>query len=98
MFRRSTLTSCFAALLAWVFAAGAASANPVSAEAVSTGNVTAQLIAERSSVEPGASIWMLLHFKLRDGWHTYWRNPGDSGEATRIDWTLPAGVTAGPIQ
>ena len=93
MFRRSTLISCLAVLLAWASATGIASAN-----AVSTENVTAQLIAEQSSVEPGARIWMLLHFKIRDGWHTYWQNPGDSGEATRIDWKLPAGVTAGPIQ
>jgi thiol:disulfide interchange protein DsbD len=31
-------------------------------------------------------------------WHTYWRNPGEAGKSTEIEWTLPAGVTAGPIQ
>ena len=31
------------------------------------------------------------------GWHTYWRNPGDAGEATQIAWTLPAGWQAGDI-
>ena len=34
---------------------------------------------------------------IRDGWHTYWRNPGDSGQATSLTWTLPSGVTAGDI-
>jgi thiol:disulfide interchange protein DsbD len=35
---------------------------------------------------------------LEDGWHTYWINPGDSGEAPRIEWHLPAGFEAGAIQ
>jgi len=30
-------------------------------------------------------------------WHTYWKNPGDSGLATELAWTLPAGVQAGAI-
>ncbi|MGB7548385.1 MAG: thioredoxin family protein [Terracidiphilus sp.] len=39
-----------------------------------------------------------LYFKLEPGWHVYWMNPGDAGEPPRIQWTLPAGVTAGPMQ
>ncbi|HVK32018.1 MAG TPA: thioredoxin family protein, partial [Burkholderiaceae bacterium] len=30
-------------------------------------------------------------------WHTYWKNPGDSGLPTTLNWQLPAGVTAGEI-
>jgi thiol:disulfide interchange protein DsbD len=30
-------------------------------------------------------------------WHTYWRNGGDAGEPTKIDWDLPPGVSAGEI-
>jgi thiol:disulfide interchange protein DsbD len=39
-----------------------------------------------------------LYFKLEPGWHIYWKNPGDAGEPPRIQWTLPAGITAGPMQ
>jgi len=39
-----------------------------------------------------------LYFKLEPGWHIYWKNPGDAGEPPHIQWTLPAGITAGPIQ
>jgi thiol:disulfide interchange protein DsbD len=39
-----------------------------------------------------------LYFKLEPGWHIYWKNPGDAGEAPRIQWTLPAGISAGPMQ
>src|SRR6185503_19125861 len=31
------------------------------------------------------------------GWHVYWRNPGDSGEAPRIVWRLPPEFHAGDI-
>jgi thiol:disulfide interchange protein DsbD len=62
-----------------------------------TDNVRAELVAELSSVSPGASFWVALRLDIRKGWHTYWRNPGDSGEPTRIRWSLPAGVTASDI-
>jgi thiol:disulfide interchange protein DsbD len=39
-----------------------------------------------------------LYFKLEPGWHIYWKNPGDAGEPPHIHWTLPAGITAGPMQ
>ena len=39
-----------------------------------------------------------LYFKLEPGWHIYWENPGDAGEPPHIHWTLPAGITAGPMQ
>jgi thiol:disulfide interchange protein len=32
------------------------------------------------------------------GWHTYWRNSGQSGLPTTIEWQLPPGVSAGPIE
>ncbi|HEV2323062.1 MAG TPA: thioredoxin family protein [Terracidiphilus sp.] len=38
-----------------------------------------------------------LYFKLQPGWHVYWQNAGDAGEPPAIDWTLPKGLTAGPL-
>ena len=40
----------------------------------------------------------MLRQQIREHWHTYWRNPGDSGEPTRITWRLPRGFSAGDIQ
>src|SRR5450432_2830702 len=60
-------------------------------------NVKARLISEVRSVSPGASFRVALEFDIREGWHTYWRNPGDSGEATSLAWQLPPGFTAGDI-
>jgi thiol:disulfide interchange protein/DsbC/DsbD-like thiol-disulfide interchange protein len=65
---------------------------------VATDNVRAQLKSEQDSIAPGQSIWIALELDIRDGWHTYWRNPGDSGQATQITWSLPPGLTAGPIE
>lgn len=64
---------------------------------VSTENVRARLVAESLVTAPGQSAELLLVLEIRPGWHTYWRNPGDSGEPPRIDWTLPPGVEAGPL-
>ena len=59
--------------------------------------VKAELIAEPAAVTSGEPFWVGLKLTIKDGWHVYWRNPGDSGEAVSIKWTLPAGYTAGPI-
>jgi thiol:disulfide interchange protein DsbD len=48
-------------------------------------------------VAPGQTTHVALRQTIQKGWHTYWRNPGDSGEATRIAWSLPAGWTASPF-
>jgi thiol:disulfide interchange protein/DsbC/DsbD-like thiol-disulfide interchange protein len=66
-------------------------------DAVATDNVKARLVSETDAIGPGQSIWVALELGIRDGWHTYWRNPGDSGQATKLSWTLPAALTAGDI-
>ena len=75
----------------------ASSAYSRSGNVVASDEVKARLVAATSSIGPGQSIWVALELNIRDGWHTYWRNPGDSGEATQIAWTLPPGFTAGDI-
>jgi len=69
----------------------------LSGNTVATDNVKARLVSETSAIAPGQSFWVALEFDIRDGWHTYWRNPGDSGQATRLTWQLPPGFTAGDI-
>ncbi|WP_409432847.1 protein-disulfide reductase DsbD family protein [Litorimonas sp. RW-G-Af-16] len=62
-----------------------------------TGRVTASLISDHDTVAPGQSFYIALRTELDDHWHTYWRNPGDSGEPVQMDWVLPEGVTHGDI-
>ena len=65
---------------------------------VQTEQVRAVLIAHApDGVDAGKTIWVGLQLKHQPQWHTYWKNAGDSGLPTTLQWTLPAGVTAGEI-
>ncbi|HUS23689.1 MAG TPA: thioredoxin family protein [Candidatus Binatia bacterium] len=70
---------------------------PAAAAPVNAPHVQAELVAERTAFLPGTNT-VALRLSPERGWHTYWRNPGDSGTATSLAWTLPAGWTAGDIQ
>jgi thiol:disulfide interchange protein DsbD len=59
---------------------------------------TVELLSESQSLQPGRSSTVGIHFRLEQGWHIYWINPGDAGEPPRAKWGLPAGLTAGEIQ
>ena len=63
-----------------------------------TPQAEAELVAERDALVPGEPITVALRLAAIPGWHTYWRNPGDSGEPTRIEWRLPPGFAAGDIE
>ena len=63
-----------------------------------TEHVSAELVAERSAVQPGQSVQIGLRLQHVPHWHTYWRNPGDSGLPTTLRWTLPEGSQIGEIE
>ncbi|MCI0749724.1 MAG: thioredoxin family protein [Nevskiales bacterium] len=73
-------------------------ASTVHSAPVRNGPVEAELVAERTAWRPGMTNEVALRLKPDQGWHTYWRNPGDSGLPTTLQWTLPAGWTAGDMQ
>lgn len=88
------LTSLLTAFLILLSQAAAARASDVA----TTPRVEARLISESSGIPAsGGTISIALLERLQPGWHTYWRNPGESGEPTTIAWTLPQGFAAGPI-
>jgi thiol:disulfide interchange protein DsbD len=76
----------------------AALAVPGLAAPVQTEHVRAELIAENLGLAAGEDNWLGLRITPDQGWHVYWRNPGDSGLPTTLSWTLPAGFSAGAIQ
>ncbi|MEP3653874.1 MAG: thioredoxin family protein [Litorimonas sp.] len=87
---RAFLLICVTWLLAF-------SAYASESEAIDTGKVTASIVSSHDSVAPEQEFYVALRTTLDEGWHTYWRNPGDSGEPVQISWDLPEGVTAGGI-
>ena len=60
--------------------------------------VTAELITEHASVQPGGTTRVGVHFDLEEGWHIYAKNPGDAGIPTSVAWTGPNSVSFGPLQ
>jgi thiol:disulfide interchange protein len=63
----------------------------------SSKNVQASLLSETASLRPGQPVTLGLRLSMADGWHTYWKNPADSGLPTKLQWSLPEGFTAGDI-
>lgn len=72
-------------------------AGPAQAQSTPEKYVKIRLLPERSTIAPGEEIWVGVEQSIHDGWHTYWRNPGDSGADPKIKWTLPEGFEIGEI-
>lgn len=65
---------------------------------VRTEQVRAELLAHApDGVQPGATVWVGLQITHQPEWHTYWKNPGDSGLPTELQWSLPPGLVVGDI-
>ena len=88
---RVTLLVCASQL--WFILPTLGVSQPAEAE-----HVSLELVSEQDALVPSKKLWLGVQFSLQDGWHTYWVNPGDSGEPPRIEWHLPAGFKLGAIQ
>ena len=96
----STLCKLYPLLLSSAVAFLGVSA-PVSADSESeaaTEQVQASLLAATTAVHPGDEILIGVQQRIIPHWHTYWKNPGDSGLPTKIQYQLPTGTTVGEIQ
>jgi len=91
------------ALIATIFLLASALLTPASAQTtvksvVTTEHVRAELMAHApDGADVGKTVWLGLQLTHQPKWHTYWKNSGDSGLPTALQWTLPAGVLAGEI-
>jgi len=55
------------------------------------------LLVEQTTLDPGGTLWAGIDIEMAPGWHTYWKNPGDSGFPLVTRWTLPEGFEAGEV-
>ena len=60
--------------------------------------VHAELKADQSEIAVGQVFHVGVLLKIEPGWHIYWKNPGDSGLATKVKLQLPTGFTSGPVE
>ncbi len=65
---------------------------------VSAPHLTVELLTPTPAISAADPFEAGLYFKLDKGWHVYWLNAGDSGLSPTIKWTLPPGISVGPIQ
>jgi len=72
--------------------------HPLRAAPVRVGPIEASLVVVAPTVEPGKPFEVGLWLKMDEGWHVYGRDPGETGLPTEVDWTLPSGFVAGPLQ
>ena len=54
----------------------------------------ARLLTDTTALVPGETVRLGVHLAPDDGWHAYWKAPGETGEPLRIEWDLPPGMTA----
>ncbi len=83
------VVTVLAGLFAVAAPAGAAAA-PNAAER----HLAITLVAESDRPAAGSTVTLALASVPQPTWHGYWQNPGDAGFPAKLDWTLPAGLTA----
>ena len=64
---------------------------------VDSSHMRAELLSEHSYLVAGRVLPLALRLQPDEGWHTYWRNPGDTGLEARLNWQLPEGFRVGDI-
>lgn len=84
----------FASILTVLFIGALA---PATAAPVDGGHARVELIAERSSVMPGETIYAALKMELDPNWHVYWRNAGDAGLPPELIYRESSTVPGGAI-
>jgi thiol:disulfide interchange protein/DsbC/DsbD-like thiol-disulfide interchange protein len=94
---RSIVLSSFCRVAAALAIVMAAAQPPARAQDASD-LVKVELLAEPAAIVPGEPFQVGIRLTMKDHWHTYWRNPGDSGEPTTVSWTLPDGFSASGLE
>ncbi|MES2594485.1 MAG: protein-disulfide reductase DsbD domain-containing protein [Verrucomicrobiota bacterium] len=56
------------------------------------------LASENLAIVPGQTFRVGIFLQHEKGWHTYWRQPGIVGVPTSMEWKLPPGFKAGPLE
>jgi thiol:disulfide interchange protein len=72
---------------------GTGASGPVKAQ-----HLTAELISDSRTINPGGKTRVALALTMEPGWHVYWVYAGDSGEPPEVQWSVPPGISIGPMQ
>ncbi len=72
-------------------------AAPAAAQPARVNAIQPELVAE-GPIRPGGEVELAIVMHTKDGWHGYWRNPGDAGLPMQVQWTLPPGARLGELR
>lgn len=61
-------------------------------------SVKAKLVSDSDAISPGDTFKLGVLFEIIPGWHIYWKNSGDTGLPTKIEFELPPGFKAGELK
>jgi thiol:disulfide interchange protein len=61
-------------------------------------HISVEMIVETSQPQPGEAFDVGIVMTPEDGWHGYWRNPGDAGVPITAKWSMPRGFEAGELR
>jgi len=61
-------------------------------------HLSVALTSDSATVPAGGQVWLGIEERPAAGWHTYWINPGDSGEAPQVAWSLPRGAAVSSLR
>lgn len=73
------------------------SSRPVNTDG-SAHQAVARVLLDKTAVQPKDKVRIGLYLEPDEGWHSYWKAPGDIGLPTQITWGLVEGATAEAYQ
>lgn len=94
MIQRASSSLCILILAAVAFLPASA----LGASTLLAPHVEVKIVSDSSVVAPGRPFRVGVRFAPEQGWHLYWKNPGDSGLAPRISWSVPGNASAGGLE
>jgi thiol:disulfide interchange protein DsbD len=67
------------------------------ANPINTGHADVSLVKYTSNNSQADELFIGIKMDMQKNWHTYWKNPGDSGGPIKVSWNLPDGVAVSDI-
>ena len=64
---------------------------------VTTGHADVSLVKSEQSISEDGEIFIGIRMDMQTHWHTYWKNPGDSGGPLKVIWDLPENVEVSDV-
>ncbi len=84
--------------LFWLFTILALTGDSPATGAEKSPRATVDWFASVEAAVPGKPFDLAIRFRMGEGWHIYWQNPGDAGLPPKVTWNLPPGFTVGELQ